>query len=222
MISPAASHTPHSQRESGGSIRRTILAAIVGGLLVGAILLALRPGGRPAPAEVDRAELTLIDGRLHGKGESVPFTGFMIERYPDGLLQSRTSVSNGLLEGLSEGWYTNGQRQVLEHFQAGVSHGQRVKWYANGVKLSEANIVQGKIEGVFRRWHDNGVLAEEIPMKAGQPDGLSRAYYSNGRLKAEARLRAGQVLEQKFWEDNANHLSAGVQAFEDRPTQSGP
>lgn len=204
------------------AIRRAILAAIVGGLLVGAIVLALRPDGQPVLPEVDRADLTLVDGRLHRHGESAPFTGSMIERYPNGLLQSRTSVSNGLLQGLSEGWYTNGQRQVLEHFQAGVSHGQRVKWYPTGVKLSEANIVQGKIEGVFRRWHDNGVLAQEIAMKQGQPDGPSRAYYPNGRLKAEARLSAGEVVEQRFWDDNAKPLSAGVEALDNHTTRGEP
>ncbi|MBM3880281.1 MAG: toxin-antitoxin system YwqK family antitoxin [Verrucomicrobia bacterium] len=154
----------------------------------------------PLP-ELRRDELTLREGRLCRLGETSPFTGVMVEFGAAGLLQSRSSVSNGLLEGISEGWYTNGHVQVREHFVAGVSHGPRLKWHANGQQLSEANIVQGQIEGLFRRWHEDGSLAEEIQMKSGQPDGAARSYYASGFVKAEARLRAGEVLEQRFWSD---------------------
>jgi antitoxin component YwqK of YwqJK toxin-antitoxin module len=206
--------TPTSQTAKGPAraIGRVGIVVVAGILLATAMFILLRPGYKPALPEVDRAELTMIDGRLHRQRELAPFTGIMIERYPDGKVQSRSSISNGLLEGLSEGWYTNGQKQVVEHFHAGVSHGQRIKWHPTGAKLSEANIVQGKIEGVFRRWHENGVLAEEIPMKEGQPDGLSRAYYPNGRLRAEARLNAGRLLEQKFWADDPKPQPAIVES----------
>ncbi len=178
-------------------VRVTALAAI----LAATAFLVFRPAQTPPPAEVRRQALTLRDGRLYRPGEAIPFSGVMTEFHANGALQSRSGVSNGLLEGISEGWYTNGQIQVRERFVAGVSHGPRVKWHPNGRNLSEANIVQGNIEGVFRRWHENGSLAEEIPMKAGQPDGLARSYFASGFLKAEARLRNGQVVEQHFWKD---------------------
>lgn len=170
--------------------------------LAGAALHLKRNRSQAAKQEVLRERLTLREGTLCQDGAPrVPFAGSMVERYEDGGIKSRSAVSSGVLEGLSEGWYTNGQKQVEERFHAGVSHGLRTKWYEGGQKFSEANIVAGKIEGVFRRWHDNGVLAEEIAMKAGQPDGLSRAYFPSGSLKAEATLRNGKVMEQHFWKD---------------------
>ncbi len=160
--------------------------------------------------EVKREALIVRDGRRYRQDESTPFTGVMTEVYGNGTLQSRSVISNGLLEGLSEGWYTNGCKQVEEIFRGGVSNGLRVKWYENGQELSEAPIVSGKIEGVFKRWYENGVLAEEIPMRDGNPSGLVRAFYPSGRLKAEARLTDGVVSDQKNWADGESPVRAPV------------
>ena len=152
-------------------------------------LIILHPPKRPTISiEVRRDALAMRDGRLYRSKETVPFTGVISEIYANGTYQSRTCVSNGLLEGLSEGWHTNGNLQIQERFMAGVSHGLRTKWHSNGRILSEANIVNAKMEGWFRRWNEEGALIEEIPMKAGQPDGLARSFFPSGFVKAEVRL----------------------------------
>lgn len=166
------------------------------GILV-MVFSKLAPGAkRPPPPEVPRHLLSLRDGRLFLDGSSAPFTGCTLETNATGGLLSRSFVSNGLLEGMSAGYHTNGQMQVLEQFRAGVSDGLRTKWYPNGSKASEAPITQGKIEGIFRRWAEDGSLAEEVPMKSGEPDGLSRSYHPDGSIKVEALMRQGQLVEQ--------------------------
>lgn len=159
-----------------------------------------KPPASPV-VEAPAGELQLTNGRLVQFGQSNYFTGFMVEKYPDGQLKSRSSVSNGVLWGWSEGWHTNGQLQVREQFQAGLSEGLRAKWETNGAKLSEATTVAGKLTGPFRRWHPNGVLAEEVEMKDDQPNGRARAWYPSGSLKAEMRMAKGSVVEQKHWAD---------------------
>lgn len=180
-------------------------------LLTGAVLIMLwlllapalqQRSRRTAPLpEMLRSELILQEGRLVRSGSSNAFSGFVIERYASGVMMSRSAVSNGLLEGVSQGWHTNGRIQVVEHFQRGLSHGIRAKWYEGGQKLSEVNVVEGKLNGQFRRWHETGELAEELELKDGQPDGVSRSYFPSGFLKARAEVRSGKVVEQKFWKD---------------------
>jgi antitoxin component YwqK of YwqJK toxin-antitoxin module len=161
------------------------------------------PSATPAePVEVPRTQLELQSARLYQIGATNPFSGFMVERYPDGALRSRSAVTNGLLQGLSEGWHTNGQRQVSEQFKNGVSHGARAKWYASGIKCSEAGILDGKLHGLFRRWHEDGTLAEEVEFVAGQPEGASLAYFPNGALKARVVMHAGKITEEKFVSDD--------------------
>ena len=169
--------------------------------------LALRH--RPAPFDLPapsaqakhRTNLVLQAGLWLLPGQTNTFTGLLLDTYEDGTRKSLTTVSNGLLHGVSQGWHTNGQQQVEEHYVAGTSHGLRTKWHPNGQKLSEVNIVDGKLEGTFRRWDEQGALTEEIEMKAGQPDGLSRAYYPSGSLKVEARLQQGRLIESQQWKD---------------------
>ena len=132
-----------------------------------------------------------------------PFNGFLIERYPDGGMKSRSAISNGYLEGLSLGWYTNKQMQVQEQFVKSVSHGLRTQWHPNGVKKSEAPITNGKLHGTFRRWDEQGKLAEEIELKEGVPHGISRSWFPSGSAKSWVRMEAGKVAEQKSWEDGA-------------------
>lgn len=175
--------------------------------LLGLLGLALAGlvGCSPEPAavlpEVPRASLALKDGKLFRPGQSAPFTGTVVEHYAPKQLQSRSVVSNGVLHGLSEGWHTNGVRQVEEHFVHGVSEGVRLKWYPNGAKLSEANIVGGKLNGIFRRWHETGRLAEQIELRDDQPHGESLAYFPSGCLKARVRMEAGKVVSREAFQD---------------------
>jgi len=168
-----------------------LLAACIG------VWLHFRPAPRPvAPTlpELTRQELVLTNGLNFRRGDTNPFTGFLTEHYASGGLRSRSAISNGLLHGLSQGWRTNGQLQVEEHFATGVSHGLRTRWFADGTKESEATIERGVIVGMFRKWHTNGVLAQEIMMSNGVPHGLSRAFTPDGALRTEARLSNGVVV----------------------------
>ncbi len=210
-MSPAgAPSVPQVRRPRGfGWVGLGVGLAIVAGW---AVLRHRQPTLITDTAVVARTNLAFRDGRWFQLAGTNAFTGWMVEYYPNGSLCSRTAVSNGMLNGVAEGWYTNRQLQVREHFKDGVSDGMREKWHQNGAKSSEATIVQGKITGTFRSWHDNGQLAEQIDMNLGQPDGIAWAYYPSGWLKAQTTVRHGQVLDRKVWSDgeakDATALSA--------------
>jgi len=155
-------------------------------------------------AEVPRAQLEIRSNRLHQIGVANTFNGWMVERYPDGALRSRSAVTNGLLHGLSQGWHTNGQLQVSEYFVAGTAHGVRSKWYPSGAKLSEATIAEGKLNGPFRRWHENGAPSEQIEFTNDQPDGICLAWFPSGSLKTRVLTQSGQLIKQQSWKDGEN------------------
>ncbi|MBL9128002.1 MAG: toxin-antitoxin system YwqK family antitoxin [Verrucomicrobiales bacterium] len=162
------------------------------------------PPPPPATAEVALADLVRRDDRLHLGTNAEPFSGLAVERYPDGSPKSRSEIRDGVLEGPSEGWFTNGVLQVRETFRAGVAHGPRTRWHPDGKKASEATVENGRIVGTFRRWREDGTLAEEIAMENGEPHGVSRSYYPSGAIQTEARLDHGRVVEQKSWKDGEN------------------
>lgn len=151
--------------------------------------------------EASASHLVARHGRLSKSDETKPFTGVLVEWFPNGTLKSRSSIVAGVLEGVSEGWYESGRRQVREHFKAGVSDGLRTTWFEQGPIMSQSMIREGEHHGSFRRWHENGQLAESVEMNRGRPEGISTAYYPSGYLKARAEVRNGQVLQQQLWND---------------------
>ena len=174
-------------------------------VLVLGLLLTWHPAPPPAApvkplAELSRTNLLRLHNQWCELGHTNPFTGVMLESYPGGQPMSRSVISNGLLNGLSEGWFTNGQIQVRETYRDNFSDGLRTKWYPNGHKLSETTIVHGQIEGVFRHWHIDGSLAEEIPLHDGKQEGVGRAYYPSGYLAEEVEVRDGQVIHKTTYQ----------------------
>jgi hypothetical protein len=195
------------------------IGAAIAVLGIGIAVISFRPAASlpilAALPEVERPKLVLNQNRLKLDGQV--FTGWMLEHYPDGLLKSRSAISNGVLHGISEGWFTNQTLQVSEHFVNGVSHGERLQWDEMGRPVSAAQVVNGAIDGVFQRWHKNGTLSEEITMKAGRADGLSRAWYPSGFLKSELTLAHGIVKSQHLYKDGERRDSAGTLAREGAP-----
>lgn len=182
----------------------------------------LRSPVSPMPPALGLNDLVRMDGRLVLRSATnQPFTGWLVEPHADGTLKSRSQIVRGILNGISEGWYTNGQMQVREHFTEGVANGVRVKWHANGATQSVATIVQGKVQGRFLRWFEDGTLSEDVPMRDGQPEGVSRAYYPSGFVKAEVRLQAGQIVEQRFWKDGEVPALSSQSAAATRETRRG-
>jgi hypothetical protein len=195
-------------KENGTQRRFAIGAGLLCALVVGLLITwRIRSGKEtepPAPlVEINRNLLILREGHLYPRDEkdAKSFYGLMIETGEGGWLKSRSVISNGVMEGVSEGWYTNGTKQVQEYFVGGISHGLRTKWYANGQKMSEAPILHGKLDGLYRKWSEDGKLTEQMDMKQGKADGLSLAYHPSGFLKARAEMKEGQIMKQEFWQD---------------------
>lgn len=110
---------------------------------------------------VEAAELNPGAGGLLLDPELRPFSGVVLERYPDGALRSRKQVLRGQLEGVTEAWYPGGGLQLREYYAGGKPHGPQRTWYPNGRLLSETPMVRGEPQGVARSWNEDGTLATE-------------------------------------------------------------
>lgn len=187
-----------SQPGTGFPIKGGVRGLLVLGFLTGAILtVILKPWQRElVPAEqVSRNQLVLQQGRLMKISQTNAFTGLMVEFYPDGTLQSRSAVSNGLLHGVSEGWHTNGVLAITEVFVSGTSHGTRTKWDAASNRIAETDIREGEIEGLHREWHTNGQPALEMSMVDGKAQGLARKWNPDASMAGQWVLSNGVVIQ---------------------------
>lgn len=207
-MSDSTDHSNFDSRRSRRWIWVTLVLVVVFG---GFVLVHLhQPHKTEVLPVVARTDLLFQNGLWFRHSDTNVFTGWMVETYPDGSLCSRAAVTNGLLNGLSEGYYTNGQIQIREYYQDSVADGLREKWYENGQKKSEAMIIAGKLQGTFRSWHENGQLAEQIEMKQGNPDGEAWAFYGSGFVKAQTQVQDGRVLARKIWDDGEHRVASAM------------
>jgi antitoxin component YwqK of YwqJK toxin-antitoxin module len=156
---------------------------------------------KPEPVSIPRLRLVNREGRFYRLGSQIPFTGWMTDQFPTGALRLRSAVSDGRLYGESVGWFTNGVREVCEHFREGLPSGIRTTWHMNGQKRSEGLLVAGRQQGTYRQWHENGTLAVEAEFEAGKPNGLSRSWYPSGCLQAEALMKHGEIQIRHVYPD---------------------
>jgi antitoxin component YwqK of YwqJK toxin-antitoxin module len=171
-------------------------------LVSGAFALFLtRPKQPEAIREALLTEIFRTNGLVFKKGESKPFSGALLDVGLAGEVVSRTLLKGGLINGISEGWYTNGILQVREYFVDGVEEGLREKWYPDGTPMLKGTLVAGKFEGVFERWHTNGQIAETMTMRDGKPDGEVTSYYPSGYKKTLTVLKGGVLISQTSWKD---------------------
>ena len=185
---------PRVRSLSGGTLRALIVFTVLLGVGLTAYR-ALRRQPSVSLEQVSRNNLVLQSGRWMKTGETNVFTGLMVEFYPDGTLQSRSVVSNGLLHGVSEGWRTNGVLAVREAFLDGRSHGTRTKWDEAGNRIAETDIRAGEIEGLHREWHTNGNPSLEVTMARGKAHGLARKWSLEGQLAGQWVLSNGAVVQ---------------------------
>ena len=175
--------------------RRVFLVMVVAVLVIGGV--AWRGWAtRPAPERVLRSDLVLRDGVLYKPAVTVPFAGLLVERWTADRLRVEVTIVDGRAHGRSRGWYENGQIEVEEHFERGVSHGTRTRWFAEGGKKSQVEIRQGQLTGTFREWHPNGQRARETPLRDGVAHGEVKSWDAAGRLTGTAQVARGQKVVQ--------------------------
>lgn len=169
----------------------------VGVALVVVVLAALGWSGwaaRTPPETALRTDLVLRDGVLSRPKATVPFTGLLVENWSSTQRRVEVTIVAGRAHGLSRGWHENGQREVEEHFDHGVSHGTRTRWLPDGAKKSQVEIRDGQLSGVFREWHTNGRLSRETPLREGVAHGEAKSWDAQGKLLGTAKIENGKLV----------------------------
>ncbi len=189
-----------------GKVRAVAVTLFVAALTVGALwevfLWRSKSVGSTALTEtVSRDLLEQRDGRFFWRGTSNAFTGWITDHFESGEVRLRSAVVDGRLHGISEGWSTNGVRNLEEDFLDGRPHGRRTTWHANGQKRSEGQLLLGQQEGLYRLWNDDGTLSTEASFAMGKPHGTSRVWYPSGFLKSEVVMDQGTLRSRQDFQD---------------------
>jgi hypothetical protein len=98
------------------------------------------------------------------------------------LIRSHQVYRNGKLEGVSKGWYENGQSQWVSLYKNNLMKGNSKYWRENGQRWIDGNYHEGLRHGTHRVWHKNGRIETLEFYQNGDVVGESKAWNENGNL----------------------------------------
>ena len=124
-------------------------------------LAVLSAYAQQPPRVIEYEQTQVRDGLVYEVGVADPYTGTVVEHYPNGQKKVEGNVVNGKPEGAFTAWYENGQKKVERNYVNGIREGVETEWYENGQKKTEGNVVNGQQNGVFTRWDENGQKLSE-------------------------------------------------------------
>jgi hypothetical protein len=146
-------------------------------------------GDAGASGDVPNIDVLRGDSRLSFHGDRLylagePFSGYLIERYPDGARKSRVPYRQGLTEGLALAWYPDGSRMSARAYVAGKREGVHQGWWENGRPQYRYHFSNDLHEGLAEEYFDDGRLARQFHYRNGAEDGRQRIWDGDGSIRA--------------------------------------
>ncbi|UMB54648.1 toxin-antitoxin system YwqK family antitoxin [Lutibacter sp. A64] len=140
----------------------------------------------------DQLKLNGNEGNWYYKNQL--FTGFLIHRNSEGILEQKVGFYKGKKEGIAKVWFSNGQLKVVSYYQKNKLEGSYKSWWINGVLASEAIYKNGKLEGVEKRWYNSGQLAKKMHYINGIEAGMQQAWLKNGKIYVNYEAKNGRIF----------------------------
>lgn len=134
--------------------------------------------------------LTQLQGVCYYK--SVPLTGCIYERYPNGDFAKQIPYVDGKQNGTMRWWYPNQVLQQERYFDKGLKQGIHKSWWPDGKPRFEYTFKDNEYNGTVKEWYASGQLCRVFRYKMGHEDGLQQMWWDNGTVRANYVVKDGQ------------------------------
>lgn len=132
-----------------------------------------------------------------------PNDGYYEEKYQDGSVFQKGTISNNKFNNYWVGFYPNGQiefEQDFIHKSGTISY-----YYENGKKKSLGNYKNGLSHGETKIWFNNENIDEISFWKNGVQDSIFITYYKDGVMESKSFFEEGKLNGLKtLWYENGN------------------
>jgi TonB family protein len=159
---------------------------------------------------------------------SMTLTGLLVQYNPQGILISEDYYENGLKEGLSKTWYSNGSSESEGTYLKNKKSGFWTTWHIDGSIQSQGNYVDGdeegewnvwykgdkiastgnykfgKRDGPWKNWFKNGSIEQEGTYKEDKREGAWTFYFQSGPVSAKEIYQNGEAVKVEFWDEQGN------------------
>ena len=117
------------------------------------------------------------------------FSGYLVARYPEGTIKSRSAYLDGMQELESIGYYPTGEILFTRHYVRGEKNGEHLGFFPDGSLRFQYFFETGKGVGNHREWYENGQLAKDLNYVAGQPFGPQKMWRPDGKIRSNYVIR---------------------------------
>lgn len=122
-----------------------------------------------------------------------PYSGYFLEKYPNGQKASQNAYFKGKLEGFQKKWFENGAKMEVRHYVENRKVGTHQGWYENGQRRYEYFIENDIPIKTHREWYPNGQLYSRFNFNnEGQPEGTQQVWFANGQIKSNYVIKNGR------------------------------
>jgi antitoxin component YwqK of YwqJK toxin-antitoxin module len=128
--------------------------------------------------------------------------GVSREWYTNGMKRSETFYRRGKKDGFCRAWYETGQMMHEIWYQHDDYHGLYQTWRFDGIKELETSYYRGEHHGLFRRWRSGGELESDLLYSFGELVS-NTTYYPRGGKRSEQRLL---TKEEIMAEPSLSHI----------------
>ncbi|MFO1094865.1 MAG: hypothetical protein U0992_16410 [Planctomycetaceae bacterium] len=136
-----------------------------------------------------KVSVTFVNGKPDGEVRSVS---------ADGKVISIEHYRNGVLNGLRQRFYPNGERFSELRFDNGVAQGTEYVYFLNGLLASKTDIIDGLPHGTSEIYFDNGFPCVRSPYVGGLLDGQRSHYRPDDVCFAIVTWSEGKLVSQQF------------------------
>ena len=131
--------------------------------------------------------------------DSIPFSGYAVEKYSDNQIFQKIGIFNGKKEGRTQVWHPNGFLKSEAFYKNGKLNGTYRTWAQDPPDqlIGHLNYKNGKAHGLQKKWYSSGAIYKILRLNMGKEEGLQQAFRPNGVLYANYEARNGRIYGLK-------------------------
>lgn len=160
--------------------------------------------------------------------------GDFIKYYPNGQIDFKYTVKDGLAEGEYVSYYDSGELFKKSQYKAGAIDGEQTVYFRNGKVRVIENYTADKLNGEFKKYYENGQLEttgkftngnrvgewksfyidgkEEVIEnfdETGKENGIATYFHSDGTKYYEMTYKKGDVIAYKYYTPDGKVATEG-------------
>lgn len=113
--------------------------------------------------------------------------------YNTGVVKEKAVYTNGKLNGLLEGWFTNGNKWYTDTYVDGKLNGLSTGYFYNGLLRKKTMYKDDKKNGEEKGYTSTGYLSYIGNFADDEQDGLLTYYFANGNKQDEVKYTKGKA-----------------------------